>query len=99
MPPELSDEHVAAICRVLIDHDVQFVIIGGMVARLQDTGYAAVDVDICPSTDDANLDRLAAGGILGSYARCSENDASMRCIHLRGEYSGWRHSKPRTRLG
>lgn len=59
MPPELSDEHVAAICRVPIDHGVQFVIIGGMAARLYDTGHATVDVDICPSTDDANLARLA----------------------------------------
>lgn len=59
MPPELSDEHVAATCRVLIDHGVQFVIIGGMAARLHDTGHATVDVDICPSTDDANLARLA----------------------------------------
>lgn len=60
MPPELSDQHVAEICRVLIEHDVQFVIIGGMAARLHDTGHATVDVDICPSTDDSNLDRLAA---------------------------------------
>jgi hypothetical protein len=60
MPPELSDEHVAAICRVLIEHDVQFVVIGGMAARLRHTGHATIDVDICPSTDDANLDRLAA---------------------------------------
>lgn len=50
---ELNDEHVAAICRVLIDHGVQFVIIGGMAARLHDTGHATVDVDICPSTDQA----------------------------------------------
>lgn len=48
MPPELSDEHVAAICRVLIALGVQFVILGGMAARLHDTGHAAVDVDICP---------------------------------------------------
>ncbi len=60
MPPELGDDHVAAICRVLIDHDVRFVIIGGMAARLHDTGHATVDVDICPSTDDVNLVNLAA---------------------------------------
>ncbi len=60
MPPELSDESVAAICRVLVDHGVQFVVIGGMAARLHDTGHATVDVDICPSTDDANLARLTA---------------------------------------
>lgn len=51
---------MAAICRVLIEHDVRFVIIGGMAARLHHTGHVTVDVDICPSTDDANLDRLAA---------------------------------------
>ena len=72
MPPELSDEHVAAICRVLIEHGVQFVIIGGMAARLHDTGHATVDVDICRSTDDANLDRLAAALVeLGARLRVS----------------------------
>ena len=52
MPPELSDEHLAAICRVLIDHDVQFVIIGGMEADSPPPGVPTVDVNICPSTDD-----------------------------------------------
>lgn len=59
MPPELSDDHVAAICRVLIEHDVEFVIIGGVAARLHDTGHATVDIDICPSTHDGNLSNLA----------------------------------------
>src|SRR5680860_22210 len=59
MPPELSDDHVAASCRVLIDHDVKFVVIGGMAARLHDTGHTTIDVDICPSSDDANLSNLA----------------------------------------
>ncbi len=59
MPPELSDNHVAAICRVLNDHEVEFLIIGGMAARLHDTGHTTIDVDICPSLDDANLSNLA----------------------------------------
>lgn len=59
MPPELSDDHAAAICQVLIDHGVEFVIIGGMAARLHDTGHATIDIDICPSTDNANLSNLA----------------------------------------
>jgi hypothetical protein len=59
MPPELSDDHVAAICRVLIDHEVKFVVIGGMAARLHDTGHATIDVDICPLRDDASLSSLA----------------------------------------
>ena len=60
MPPELGDDQVVAICRVLIDHGVRFVVIGSMAARLHDTGHATIDIDICPSTDDANLSNLCA---------------------------------------
>ena len=60
MPSELSDDHVVAICEVLIGHGVEFVIIGGMAARLHGTGHATVDIDICPSTHDANLSNLSA---------------------------------------
>ena len=59
MPPDLDSNHVAAICRILIDHDVKFVIIGGMAAYLHDTGHTTIDVDICPSPDDINLSNLA----------------------------------------
>ena len=58
MPPELSDDRVVAMCEVLIDRGVEFVIIGGMAARLHDTGHATIDIDICPSTLDANLSNL-----------------------------------------
>ncbi len=58
-PPELTDDHVVAICGVLIDHGVEFVIIGGIAARLHGTGHATVDVDICPATGDENLSNLA----------------------------------------
>lgn len=51
---------MAAICQVLIDHGVKFVIIGGMAARFHDTGHATSDIDICPSTDAANLSNLTA---------------------------------------
>ncbi len=44
MSPELSDDHVAAICRVLIDREVKFVVIGVMAARLHETGHATIDV-------------------------------------------------------
>lgn len=33
-------------------------IIGGVAARLHDTGHATIDIDICPSKDEANLDSL-----------------------------------------
>ena len=60
MPGELADEHVVAICEVLSAHHVSFVIIGGIAARLHQTGYATVDVDICPARDEPNLGNLAA---------------------------------------
>ena len=60
MPPEIDDQHVATICRVLLDHGVRFVVIGGVAARLHRTGHATIDVDVCPSNDADNLERLAA---------------------------------------
>jgi hypothetical protein len=59
-PPELDDDHVAAICGVLADHNVSYVVIGGVAARLHDTGHATVDIDVCPSGAKDNLVRLAA---------------------------------------
>ena len=59
MSRELGDDHVVAMCQVLRAHRVVFVIIGGITARLHDTGYAAVDIDICPANDKANLQNLA----------------------------------------
>lgn len=56
---EIDDERIAAVCQVLHEHEVAFVIIGGVAARLHDTGHATVDVDVCPSRTEDNLDRLA----------------------------------------
>lgn len=57
---EIDDERIAAVCSVLHEHHVDFVVIGGVAARLHDTGHATVDIDICPATVDENLERLAA---------------------------------------
>lgn len=74
MPPELSDDHVTAVCQILIDHGVEFVIIGGMAARLHNTGHATIDIDICPSTNDANLSNLThALRELGAQLRVEGN--------------------------
>ena len=70
MPPELDDDHVVAICGVLADHRVQYVIIGGAAARLHGTGHVTVDIDICPERTEANLARLAdALNALGARLR------------------------------
>ena len=58
--PELDDDHVVEICRVLTEHGVAFVVIGGVAARLHETGHSTVDIDVCPSSAKDNLTRLAA---------------------------------------
>ena len=55
--PELDP---AAIVRVLNRHGVRYVIIGGIAAQLHDLPVpATVDIDVTPSRDDKNLERLA----------------------------------------
>lgn len=55
---EIDDERIAAVCQVLLDHRVEFVVIGGVAARLHGTGHATVDIDVCPSAEDENLGHL-----------------------------------------
>ena len=70
MPHELNDDHVVAICQVLLDHRVDFVIIGGVAARMHNTGHATIDIDVCPSSADQNLKRLSdALRVLGARLR------------------------------
>jgi len=45
--------------RVLAAHDVDFVLIGGYAAALHGSDHLTFDVDITPSRDAANLDRLS----------------------------------------
>ena len=76
--PELDDDHVVTICRVLNEHGVVFVVIGGVAARLHETGYATVDIDVCPPTKD-NLTRLAAA--LKCWGLVSGLRATPRASH------------------
>jgi hypothetical protein len=50
---------VAAL-RILVAHKVDFVLIGGVAARLWGSPTVTRDVDICYSRASANLERLAA---------------------------------------
>jgi hypothetical protein len=49
-----------AILEVLERHQVRYVLIGGLAAILHGAAYVTLDLDITPSTDRANLDRLSA---------------------------------------
>lgn len=48
------------ICRVLNDHGVAYVVVGGFAAVLHGSALPTADVDVVPARDDDNLDRLGA---------------------------------------
>lgn len=50
---------VAAL-RVLVENGVEFVVVGGIAARLRGAPLLTQDVDITPSNERRNLERLAA---------------------------------------
>lgn len=49
-----------AILRLLDTHRVEFIVVGGIAARLRGAPLVTQDVDITPATDRTNLERLAA---------------------------------------
>lgn len=49
-----------AILRVLDEHDVRYVLIGGLAATLHGSPHVTTDVDIAPDPAPDNLERLAA---------------------------------------
>ncbi|MFV1962743.1 MAG: hypothetical protein ACC658_13040 [Acidimicrobiia bacterium] len=56
----MSEFDPVALLRVLVDGDVDFVVIGGIAARLRGAPLLTQDVDITPATDRPNLERLAS---------------------------------------
>lgn len=56
MGPLQADEMFACLDR----HGVRYVLIGGLAAVLHGSPLPTLDVDICPSTEPSNLERLAA---------------------------------------
>ncbi|MGH2734220.1 MAG: hypothetical protein ACRDKZ_01460 [Actinomycetota bacterium] len=63
MPPPRPPEPVfdpKAMLRTLSEHDVRYILIGGVAATLHASPYQTIDLDICPARDGDNLERLAA---------------------------------------
>lgn len=50
----------AAVLAVLRDHEVRFVLIGGIAAAIHGSPYVTTDVDVTPQVDRQNLERLSA---------------------------------------
>lgn len=74
MPPEELPDDLGfdpkRILQVLAAHRVRSVVIGGVAAIFHASPYATFDLDICPSRDDDNLQRLCEA--------LDELDARMR---------------------
>ena len=49
-----------AILQSLLDHEVAFILIGGLAAQVHGSTSLTGDVDVCHATDRENLDRIAA---------------------------------------
>jgi hypothetical protein len=47
------------LLRVLVDHGVDFIVVGGYAVAAHGHVRATKDIDICPDPSDANLERLA----------------------------------------
>ena len=56
MPPELDGP---ALLRVLADHEVRFVLIGGLAAVAHGSPFTTEDLDITPEASRENLERLS----------------------------------------
>lgn len=58
LPPKAPD--VGALLRPLVEHGVDFVLIGGMAGIVRGSNYPSYEVDIAYSRDRTNLGRLVA---------------------------------------
>jgi hypothetical protein len=56
----VTDFRPQELLRVLLDHRVHFVLIGGFAATLYGSAVPTFDVDITPETTRGNLERLSA---------------------------------------
>ena len=47
------------LLRVLVDHGVEFILIGGLAATVRGSPFATLDVDVVPRREASNLERLS----------------------------------------
>lgn len=70
------------ILRVLADHDVEFILIGGFAAALHGSDHLTFDIDITPNRTPPNLDRLSqALHELGARIRVEGIDGGLAFEH------------------
>jgi hypothetical protein len=91
----VTDFQPAEMLRVLHEHGVRYVLIGGLAAALYGSAHSMFDVDITPDTSSDNLERLSAAlraldarirvdGVPGGlpFAPDAVTLAGMKTLHL-----------------
>lgn len=94
--PNAPPLRVERLLRVLEDHGVRYVIVGGLAAAAQGAGRVTFDIDVVPEWSTENLDRLA-GALRSMKAQLRVPDSPEPVAYrldaraLRGfEVSTWR---------
>lgn len=73
MPAEFAPDR---ILRVLVEHGVEFVVIGGLGALTHGSPFPTIDVDITPDQTTGNLERLSAAlAALDARVRAGSEEA------------------------
>ena len=70
----------AALLRVLVDHGVRFVVVGGFAAIYHGSAHITFDLDITPETSETNLRRLS-DALRALDARIRTHDESFEFAH------------------
>lgn len=83
----MSEFDPEALLRELVEHEVDFYVIGAVAGMLQGSPAATVDLDVMPRRDLENAERLAAAlNALGARRRGDDADA----VELEGaDFLGW----------
>lgn len=84
------------LLRALVDHDVEFYVIGAVAAWLQGSPAVTLDLDVMPRRDLDNADRLAAAlNALGARHQDSEGTATFEGA----DFLGWQTQRFETDAG
>jgi hypothetical protein len=74
--PQAPPLNAGAILKALLDHGVEFVVVGGIASTGHGSTRFTKDLDICPAWNDANLAKVTAA--------LRALDAQMKTDHARG---------------
>lgn len=92
----MSEFDPERLIRALVDHDVDFVVIGLLAAWLQGNPTVTLDLDVMPRRDLDNADRLAAAlNSLGVRSRGSDDRLDLE----RADFLGWQSQQFDTEAG